>query len=87
MNKRRATQPAASPTPAPLAVYATAKPLRREPPLWTSSLTSKPIGCGWESELPRPRDDRVRPPLFSTINLLLGTWEPGRYPEIGRAHV
>ena len=86
MNMNRPTQPAADLRSPPLAIYAAAKPLHREPPpLWTSSLTSKPVWSGRESDLLRPRNDREKP-LFPTINLLLGTWDPARHPlfRVGR---
>ena len=78
MNKHRPSHP----VPTPLAIHAAPKPPRRKPaPLWTSGLTSKPVWSGRESDLLRPRDDRTSP-LFPTINLLLGTWDPARNPLI-----
>jgi hypothetical protein len=88
MNKHRPGHP----VPIPLAIHATPKPPPREPaprepaprepaPLWTSGLTSKPVWSGRESDLLRARDNRASP-LFPTINLLLGTWNPARNPII-----
>ena len=80
MNKSRTTQSAVQSVAAQRAIYATVKPLQREPaPLWTSSLTSKPVWSGRGSDLSLPRDDR-RPPLLPTVNLLLGTGGLARNP-------
>ena len=55
------------------------KPMHREPPLWTSCLTSKPLWSGDPADLPRPRTDRSKP-LFPVLETILGTWDPARHP-------
>ena len=62
------------------ALLAPQQPLHREPPpLWTSSLTSKPLWSGDPADLPRRQDART-PPLFPVLAAMLGTWNPGRHP-------
>jgi len=62
------------------ALLAPQEPMHREPPLWGSSLSSKPTWSGDPADLVRPRDGKT-PPLFPTLATILGTWDPGRHPR------
>ena len=66
--------------PAPRhALLARQDPIRPEPPLWASSLSSKPVWSGKPADLRRPREDTAVP-LFPVLETILGTWDPGRHP-------
>ena len=75
MNKTAAPKPTAPNH----ALLTPQKPMHREPPLWTSCLTSKPLWSGDPADLPRPRTDRSKP-LFPVLETILGTWDPARHP-------
>ena len=77
MNKTLGLKPAAPRH----ALLAPQQPMHREPPpLWGSSLSSKPTWSGDPADLLRPRDGKT-PPLFPTMATMLGTWNPGRHPR------
>ena len=74
MNKAATPKPAAPNH----ALLAPQKPMHREPPLWTSCLTSKPLWSGDPADLPRPRTGGAKP-LFPELETILGTWDPARH--------